>query len=114
MSRLDCGRLCEAHTGELRSAVSTRGDTRGLKRMGLFNPRHALRGDHAFMGRLVGQPRRASDVADCIDARRARLTKRVGHDMPALDLDAGHVQPKILNVAHNADRQNHAIDFKLL
>ncbi len=68
-----------------------------------------LDADHPLVHRLVRQPRRPDDVADRIDPRLAGAQPFVDHDMAALDLHAGAVEAQLLDIADDADRQDHPL-----
>ena len=70
----------------------------------------ALGDDHAFMHRLVREPGRADEIADRPDAGDAGLAPFVDDDMGAVDLDAGGFEADILDIADDADGEDHAID----
>jgi hypothetical protein len=62
--------------------------------------------DHALMARLVCEERRRGDVADRIEAGDIGLAGRVGDDVAALGLHAQRLEPDILGVRHDADRDD--------
>ena len=55
-----------------------------------------------------------AEIADRVDAGLAGAAILVDHDMGALDLDLGALEPDILDVADDADGGDHAIDGDLL
>ena len=66
-----------------------------------------LDADHRLMHRLVGEPRRADEIADRVDAFDAGLEPLVDHDMAAIDFDAlDGIEAAVLDVAGDADREN--------
>src|SRR5205085_10317596 len=80
----------------------------GIEALDLF---HA---DDAFMLGLMGQHRRASNIADCIDAGHIGATEAIYQDRPLVNLDAQRFEPEILDVASDTDRRDHAVDGDFL
>ena len=78
--------------------------------MHVVDPGDVLDADHAFMHRLVRQPGRADQIADRIDAGLAGAQPLVDDDMGALDLDLGAFEADILDIADDADGQDHPVD----
>ena len=79
-----------------------------------LTPGDLLDADHALMARLVGQPGRAGEVADGVDAGLAGAAPVVGHDMGLLDLHLGAFEADILDIADDADGEDDAVDGDLL
>ena len=77
-------------------------------------PGDLLDAQHALVAGLVGEPGRAGDVADGVDAGLAGAAPLVDHDVAALDLHAGALEAEILGVAGDADGHDHALDRDLL
>ena len=98
---------------DLRLAIGAAGDRVRLDRV-----RMAARdqfGDHdAFVAGLVRQPGRPRHIADGKQAIDARAAIFVGHDMAAIDLDAGLFQAQPLDIADNADGGNHRVEIDRL
>ena len=68
--------------------------------------RDRLGGDDALVARLVRQPRRPGDVADRPQAGDIGAAHRVGVDMPLGGLDAQRLEPDILGVGGDPDRDD--------
>src|SRR5690606_17105805 len=99
----------EADGRHLRAAIGAAGDVALVDGMDVLEARDLLDADHAFMARLVGEPGRAGEVADRVDALDAREAPFVGHHMALLDLDARFLEAEVLHIAGDADRKNDAI-----
>ena len=65
-----------------------------------------LDADDALVLGLVGEHRRAGDVADGVDAGDVGAAEAVGDDGAAVDLDAERLEPEALDVADDADRRD--------
>ena len=68
--------------------------------------------DHPLVARLVGQPRRADDIADRIDPRLAGAQPLVDHDVGPVDDHTGVFEADIFDIADDADGQDHALDIR--
>ena len=66
------------------------------------------------MARLVRQPRRSGQVADCIDAGFGGTTLCVYDYMPRFDRHPGPFQAQPFGIANNADRHQHIRNLQLL
>ena len=86
----------------LRPRVGAARDVPGLERVRLLAG-DRLDADHALVARLVGQPGRAGDVADRVDALDVGAAVAVGDDMAAVGLHAQRLEPDILGVGDDAD-----------
>ena len=84
-----------------------------VERVDVVDAGDLLDADHALVARLVRQPGRADNVADGVDAGLAGAQPFVDHDMAAVDLDPGAFEADALDIADNADRQDHALDGDL-
>ena len=81
--------------------------------MHVVDPGDLLDADHPLVARLVRQPGRADDIADRVDAGLAGAQPFVDDDVAALDLDPGAFEADVLDIADDADRQDHALDGDL-
>ena len=70
-----------------------------------------LDADDALVLGLVGEHRRARDIADGVDAGDVGAAEPVGDDAAALGLDAELLEAEALDVADHADRRDGAIEF---
>ena len=68
-----------------------------------FTPAIFSTHQHALVHRLVGEPGRAGEVADGVDAGLAGAAALVDHDVGLLDLHLGAFEAEILDVADDAD-----------
>jgi hypothetical protein len=71
------------------------GDVAEIERAHIVEPGDPLDADHAFVHRLVGQPRRTGEVADRVDAGLARLQPFVNNDVVSVDGDTGVFEPDV-------------------
>ena len=104
----------KADRGDLRLGIGAAGNVRDFQRVHAFDAGDFLDAQDAFMGRLMRQPRRSDQIADRINAGNIGAAPFIDHDMAAIRLDAQFLQPDILDIAGDADRQDDAIDFELL
>ena len=74
-----------------------------------IEPLDGLDADDALVLGLVGEHRRAGDIADGVDARHVGPVERIDHDRAALGLHAELFQAEILDVADDADRGDDAL-----
>ena len=74
-----------------------------------FEPLDRLHADDALVLGLVGEHRRAGDVADGVDARHVGAAEPVDNDGAAIDLHPELLQPEPLDIADDADRRDHAL-----
>ena len=81
--------------------------------MHVVDPGDVLDADHPLVARLVRQPGRPDDIADRIDAGLAGAQPFVDDDVAALDLHAGAFEADALDIADDADRQDHPLDGDL-
>src|SRR5689334_22151269 len=93
----------------LRPAVGAGRDVAQIERMHVVDPGDLLDADHPFMARLVRQPGRADDIADRIDTVLAGAQPFIDDDMMALDLDPGAFKADPLDIADNADCEDHSV-----
>ncbi|PAV92830.1 hypothetical protein WR25_24902 [Diploscapter pachys] len=110
MARILGLRFGQADAGDLRAAVGAAGDVPRLERVRVLAG-DLLDADDAFVARLMRQPGRAGDVADRVDALDVRPAVAVDLDVAALRLDAQRLQPDILGVRHDADRDDRMAEF---
>src|SRR5262249_35085271 len=96
------GLLGEADRGDLRRAIGAAGNEALVHRMRL-EALDRLDADDTFVLRLVRKQRRARNVADGVDARHVGAAIAVDHDCAAVDLHAELLEPKILDIADDAD-----------
>ena len=68
--------------------------------------RDRLDGDDAFVARLVREPGRSGHVADRPDARHIGAAHRIGVDEALGGLHAELLEPDILGVGNDADRDD--------
>src|SRR3546814_4532533 len=103
----------EADAGDLRMAVGAAGDLLLLHRVDVVEAGDLLDADDALVLGLVGQHRRAGDVADGVDAGLPRAAVAIHLDDAALGLHLGALEPQVLDVALHADGGDHAVDGDL-
>jgi hypothetical protein len=72
-----------------------------------------MRGGEALVGRGVGQPQPADDVADRVDVRLLRAHPAIDLDDPAVGLDAGRLESDVLDVGGPARRDEHHLGAQL-
>ena len=63
----------------------------------------------ALVARLVGEPRRADEIADGVKALHPRLQPFVDDHMAAVDFDAEGLEPQIFRVPRNPDGEDDAV-----
>ena len=105
--------LRQADAGHLRTAIGAAGDVQHIHRMRML-PRDGLHRDDRLMARLVGQPGRAGEVADGIDARLAGVAEGAGEHMRAVHLHLRALKAEILDIADDADGGDQAVGRDLL
>ena len=81
--------------------------------MHVVDPGDVLDADHTLVARLVRQPRRADEIADRVDALLAGAQPFIDDDMRALDRDAGALEADALDIADDADREDHPLNRDL-
>ena len=106
--------LGEADAGDLRLAIGAARDVLGLHRVHALEAGDLLDHHDALVHGLVGEPRRAGDVADRVDVRLAGEAPLVDHDVGLLDLHLGAFEAEVLDIADDADGADDAIDGDLL
>ena len=112
--RLTRGLLGQADAGDARVGVGASGDDRIVDRA--LVPGEGLDAGDRLMVGDVGQPRRADDVADGVEALEVRLEAVVAVDLDVVLLDR-HVElvvEQALDVARDADRDQQLLAFELL
>ena len=97
--------------GDLRVAVGAAGDVlrvHGVRVDVLVAERlrDGLGGDDAFVARLVREPRRRGDVADRPEAGDVGAAHRVGLEEAAVHRHAQFLEPDILGVGDDPDRDD--------
>src|SRR5690606_13632262 len=106
------GRLLgQADARHLRRAVGAARDLGDVERVHGVQTLDPLDADHALVARLVRQPGRAGRVADRVHAGLAGAQPLVGDDVALFHLHLGALEPDVLDVAGDADGENHAIDL---
>ncbi len=65
----------------------------------------ALDTDHSLMFGLVGEHRRAGDIADGVNAGDIGLAEAIGDDAAAIGLNAKLFEPEILSVADDTNAE---------
>ena len=77
--------------------------------MDAFDAGDLLYTDHPFMGGFVGEPGRADNIANGIEAFDARLEPFIDDDMAAIGFRADIFKAETFRIAHNADREDDAL-----
>src|SRR3984893_6160743 len=103
--------LGEADRRDLRIAIGATGNHRLVQRMRVESF-DRLDANHAFMFGLMREPGRAGDIADCINPRNIGAPHSVRNNTSPLNLHAERLKPKVLGIAGNAGRGNHAFGFQ--
>ena len=103
-----CLRLGQADAGDLRVAIGAARDHQLVHGMRM-QPLDRLDADHRLVLGLVGQHRRAGDVADRVNALHIGPAEIVDDDAAAIGLHAERLEPDILDIADHADSRDHPI-----
>ena len=101
--------LGQAHAGDLRRAVGAGRNGRPVQWFRAGNTGDVLDANHRFVACLVRQPGGTRQVADREDAGLVGLAERARQHMAVLDANAGLLQPQVLDVAADADGQDHPL-----
>ncbi len=104
----------QADRGDLRLAIGAARNLALVRRMHVRQAGDLLDADDAFMLGLVGEHRRAGDVADRIDARDVGLAVAVDDDAAAIGLHAERFKAEIFDIALHADGGDHPVGGDLL
>ncbi len=81
-----------------------------VERVHVVEPGDVLDADDALMHCLVRQPGRADEIPDRVKAGLAGAQPLIYDDMRAVDFRLGAFEADILDVADDADREDHALD----
>src|SRR6185369_17903758 len=100
----------QADAGDLRPAIGAGRDVARVEGVHIVEAGDVLDADDALMHRLVRQPGRPDEIADRIEAGLAGAQPFVDDDMGALDFRLSVFEADILDIADDADRQDHALD----
>ncbi len=110
ITRLFCLGLGQTHTRHLRMAIGAPRNRARLDRVH-FMPRDQLCHHNALMAGLVSQPRCSGNIANGKHPLDARAAVFICHHMGAIHLHTNRFQPKVLDIADNANRRNHCVEL---
>src|SRR5258708_5808118 len=118
IARLPGPGLSQADRRDLGPAIGATRNVFRFGRMGMNILVAELAGDRfsrsdALMHRLVRKPGRSSDIADRPNTRHVGATKRIGIDMTLCGFDPKRLEPNILAVGENADRNDNVTETLL-
>src|ERR1700730_852356 len=103
--------LGEAEGRDLRIAIGATRNHRLVQRMWVESF-DRLDANHAFMFGLMREHGRAGDIPDRINPRHIGAPHSVRNNTSPLNLHAERLKPKVLGIAGNAGRGNHAFGFQ--